>query len=200
MRKRRISGCLCTLTVYEEARGELTVSTPTSRKKCQSRNGSGHGLAAHVATGNADPKIREMSALESHDAETMLPYIADRMEIVPSKGQPRTWGPSKALPRLASQDAGGAKRSAGFKLGYDSARGPGRTIFKQFATISNMKVVLSVMEAVVRPRGYYGLCSTTPCPRRRELRLGGHASRCVVGFHRWRLAAVEGIIHQKIIS
>ena len=31
--------------------------------------------------------------------------------------------------------------------GYDSARGPVGTIFKQFATISNMKVVLSVMEA-----------------------------------------------------
>merc|ERR1719271_425392 len=49
--------------------------------------------------------------------------------------------------RLASQDAGGAKRSAGFKLRLRQCKGPGRTIFKQFATISNMKVVLSVMEA-----------------------------------------------------
>ena len=42
-------------------------------------------LLHDIVTGDADPKIKELSALESHDAETMLPYIADRMEIVPSK-------------------------------------------------------------------------------------------------------------------
>ena len=44
-----------------------------------------------------------MSALESHDAETMLPYIADRMEIVPVKASAEDMGPLSHYLRLASQ-------------------------------------------------------------------------------------------------
>lgn len=143
---RRISGYLCTLTVYEEARGELRVHAYLPERSASLEKAVGMDLLHDIVTGDADPKIKELSALESHDAETMLPYIADRMEIVPSKASAEDMGSLSHYLALAAKDTGGAKRSAGFKLRLRQCKGPGRTVFKQFATISNMKVVLSVIE------------------------------------------------------
>uniref|UniRef100_A0A6S8F1B5 Calmodulin n=1 Tax=Aureoumbra lagunensis TaxID=44058 RepID=A0A6S8F1B5_9STRA len=138
---RRISGYLATITVYEEARGELRFYAYLP-DHAASLNLCVDGLILGKIYSDADKLLGELNAVESRSALTMLPYIMDRLEIVPGKAQAADMDGLKHLKFSATDD-----RRSGFEVRVRTCQGSGRRLYRTPIRISDSLLILSVYEA-----------------------------------------------------
>ncbi|KAH8058747.1 hypothetical protein JL722_5980 [Aureococcus anophagefferens] len=142
---RRISGYFVTITVYEEARGELRIHAYLPERSA-SLEYAVTTRVLHAMSTNADNTVAELDALESHVADRMLPFVADRIEVVPSRAAAEDMDCLPFFRAVAADSRGGAARNAGFKLRMRTCKGPGRRLFRTYRKVSGLRLLISCDE------------------------------------------------------
>lgn len=146
---RRISGYLVTLTVYEEARGELRVHAYIPDHAASLDLGIDVNTLNRVYS-NADASLGERDAVESCNAHRMLFFVADRIEIVPGRTQAENMeGLSVMRHCLRLHTCQQTDRRAGFCLRVRKVQGPGRRLYRLLVRVSRKVLVMTVYEATV---------------------------------------------------
>mmetsp|Transcript_33621 Transcript_33621/g.39521 ORF Transcript_33621/g.39521 Transcript_33621/m.39521 type:complete len:2664 (+) Transcript_33621:57-8048(+) len=166
---RKISGHMATITVYEEAKGELR-SHVYLPEFCAAIELNCGGKTLSKLFPNADDNW-EKPHLASQEALRLLGPITDRLEVHPSKREISEMGlKPKAKVGANPSDAPQASRHQGFSLTLRPKGGPGRMVFKKLCNISGVQHLITVREfgrgGLLRVRVYEPLSSVE-----REIRL-----------------------------
>ncbi|KAJ8599096.1 hypothetical protein CTAYLR_008867, partial [Chrysophaeum taylorii] len=141
---RRVSGYLTTVTVYEEARGELRIHAYVP-DHAASLDLVVSALMLNKVYTNASRHERE--ALESRDAYDILPFVTDRLEVVPNKAQAEDMGGIRVMCRqVRSRTREKTDRRAGFWLRVRTAQGTGRRLCRQPIRVSGVLLVMTAYE------------------------------------------------------
>lgn len=147
---RRISGYLTTITVYEEARGELRVHAYVPEYAASL------DLRVSLSTlnrvfENADASLGERDAVESRVAKQLLSFVVDRVEVVPSRAQVVDMGGLTAMRDIyhAKVRQELADRRAGFRLRIRTSQGPGRRLYRLPVHVSGSFFIMSAYDATV---------------------------------------------------
>ncbi|CAM9513235.1 unnamed protein product, partial [Discosporangium mesarthrocarpum] len=138
---RHISGHLATVTIYEEAKGELRCHAyipfySTSIECCVD------ATTIESILPDSSILLKERDALESEDAEQLLTPIADRLAITPAFTVVVNMG--RQTKTLASR--GTRHRCQDFQLRVRRKGGPGRLVFRRVYRISGSHHVVTVLE------------------------------------------------------
>ena len=162
---RRVSGHLATVTVYEEAKGELRAHVYLPQ----------FSAAIELAVSNRVLKSLyphadehwEQPHLASQDAMRLLNPIGDRLEVRPSLMEINDMGrvarpaPGKEPTTLAQ-----LARHQGFKAILREKGGPGRLLFRRMAKVSGVNHIITCREygrhGLLRLAASCGCASTSP--------------------------------------